>query len=218
VLDLLPRLLEGCKVTLEVTFLAAGGAFFLALLAGLARLSRWLPVRFIATVYVEVFRGSSALVQIFYFFFVLPLIGIKLSPLLTGVLALSLNFGAYGSEVVRGAIRAVDRSQHEAALALHMPTYQSMKHVILPQAMVAAVPPFGNLLIELLKATSLVSVITLTDLAFAGRQLLQTTGRAIDIYIFVLLLYFAMAYPLTLLVRRLEARLSRGLHLVRMTQ
>jgi polar amino acid transport system permease protein len=207
--DLLPPLLGGAVVTLALTFTSAGLALILALGAGLGRLSRWRAVRIVAAVYVEVFRGSSLLVQLFYFFFVLPLIGIRLPPFATGVLALGLNIGAYGSEVVRAAVQSVDPGQREAAIALNMPTGLALRRIILPQAFVAMLPPFGNLLVELLKSTSLVSLITLTELSFAGRQLVQQQGRVSEVYVLVLILYLLMAYPLTRGMRFVERWMAR---------
>lgn len=189
----------------------------MAISIGLARLSTKRPVRVIATAYVELFRGSSALVQIFFWFYILPLFGLRLGPFETSVIALGVNAGAYGSEVVRAAILAVDRGQREAAIALNMPYLLTMRRIILPQALVAMLPPLGNLAIELMKSTSLVSLIGLTELTFAGRQILQTDGiaRREETYLFTLVLYFALAYPTTLGMRWLERRLSRGLHLGR---
>ena len=143
--------------------------------------------------YVEVFRGTSALVQIFFWAFVAPLLGLELGPLVVARVALGLNVGAYGSEVVRGAILAVDRGQREASVALNMPHWLMMRRVVLPQAFLAMLPPFGNLAIELLKGTALVSLIAITELTFAGRQILQTDGlaRREETYLLTLLLYIA---------------------------
>ena len=206
--DLLPVLLQGARVTLEVTVMAAGVALVLAFIVGLARLAPARPIRFVATVYVEVLRGTSALVQLFYLFFILPLFGIRLDPMATAVIGLGMNLSAYGSEIVRSAVRNVDGGQWEAALALNMSQATALRRIILPQALLAMLPPFGNLLIELLKATSLVSLITLTDLTFAGSTMIASTGRAGQVWGLVLFLYLVMALPLSWLVRRLEARLS----------
>jgi polar amino acid transport system permease protein len=206
--DLLPVLLQGAKVTLEVTLMAAGVALVLAFVVGLARLAPARPIRFVATVYVEILRGTSALVQLFYLFFILPLFGIRIDPMATAVIGLGMNLSAYGSEIVRAAVRNVDGGQWEAAVALNMCPATALRRIILPQALLAMLPPFGNLLIELLKATSLVSLITLTDLTFAGSTMIASTGRAGQVWGLVLLLYLAMALPLNWLVRRLEARLS----------
>jgi polar amino acid transport system permease protein len=212
--ELLPPLLRGAAVTLALTVGGSAVAFVVAIAAGLARLSGRRLIRAAASTYVEVFRGSSLLVQVFYFFFVLPLVGIRLDPFTTGVVALGLNVGAYGSEVVRAAVLNVDPGQREAAIALNMSASLAMRRVILPQAFVAMLPPFANHLVELLKGTSLVSLITLTEVSFAGRQLLQQQGHALEIYSLVLLIYFAMAYPLTRLVRLLERRLARRIGMV----
>ncbi len=145
----------------------------------------------------------------FWFYFVFPFFGISLSPFLAGVLVLGLNIGAYGAEVVRGAILSVPRGQIEAAIAINMSPSLRMRRVILPQAFLLMLPPFGNLLIELLKSTALVSLITLSDLTFQGMVLRNSLGRTTEIFIWLLILYFAMAYPLTLGVRWLERRLSK---------
>src|SRR5690554_6960444 len=111
ILYLLPTLLQGLKITLIITFLAMLLAFVLAFLAGFGRLSKFRVVRFLTAFYVEVFRGTSLLVQLFWIYFALPFIGISLPPLAAGVLTLGLNYGAYGSEVVRSAILAVPKGQ-----------------------------------------------------------------------------------------------------------
>lgn len=206
--DLLPVLLQGAKVTLEVTAMAAGVALVLAFVIGLARLAPARPIRFVATVYVEVLRGTSALVQLFYLFFILPLVGIRLDPMATAIIGLGMNLSAYGSEIVRAAVRNVDAGQWEAAIALNMSPATALRRIIMPQALLAMLPPFGNLLIELLKATSLVSLITLTDLTFAGSTMIASTGRAGQVWGLVLFFYLVMALPLSWLVRRLEVRLS----------
>src|SRR3954471_19896348 len=157
-------LLAGAAVTLEVTLMSAVVAFIAALIAGLARLSRWKAIRVPAAFYVEVFRGTSTIVQLFYVFFVLPLFGIQFSPIATAVVVLGLNSGAYGSEVVRAAIVNVPRSQIEATVALNMTPFIAMRRVIFPQAFEAMLPPFGNLIVELLKSTSLISLITIHEL------------------------------------------------------
>lgn len=212
-LTLASSLVPGALVTLEVTVLAALTALLAAVAAGLARLSPWPWLRGLTRVYVEIFRGTSALVQIFYFFFVLPIIGLKLPPLLAGVLALGLNFGAYGSEVVRAAILNVPAGQREAAVALNLTPAQTMRRIILPQALAAMLPPFGNLLIDLLKATSLLSLITIGDLTFAGKKLVQSQGHITEVYSLVLVFYFILALFVGRLMRAAERRVARNLGL-----
>ncbi|CAB3825910.1 ectoine/hydroxyectoine ABC transporter permease subunit EhuC [Achromobacter sp. SIMBA_011] len=204
--ELVPPLLEGLAVTLEIMAGAVVLAVPLALAAGVGRLSTVRPVRWLASIYVEVFRGTSALVQLFWFYFVLPLFGVQLPAMLVGIVVLALNAGAYGAEVVRGAIRAVPPGQREAGVALNLTRGQIMRRIVVPQAIPAMLPPAGNLLIELLKNTALVSLITITDLTFRGQLLRSETLRTTEIFTLMLLLYFAVALLITAGVRLLERR------------
>ncbi|ALX84942.1 MULTISPECIES: ectoine/hydroxyectoine ABC transporter permease subunit EhuC [Achromobacter] len=204
--ELVPPLLEGLAVTLEIMAGAVVLAVPLALAAGVGRLSTLRPVRWLASIYVEVFRGTSALVQLFWFYFVLPLFGVQLPAMLVGIVVLALNAGAYGAEVVRGAIRAVPPGQREAGVALNLTRGQIMRRIVVPQAIPAMLPPAGNLLIELLKNTALVSLITITDLTFRGQLLRSETLRTTEIFTLMLLLYFAVALLITAGVRLLERR------------
>lgn len=209
---LLPSLLQGLAITLQVFGGALVLAVPLAFVAGLARLSRWPWLSWPAATYVEVFRGTSALVQLFWFYYVLPLFGISMPALLAGMLVLGLNAGAYGAEVVRGAVKAVPPGQREAALALNFTPRQVLARVVLPQALAAVLPPAGNLLIELLKNTALVSLITIGDLTFRAQLLRADTLLTLEIFTLVLLLYFGTALLITAAVRALERwlRVRRG--------
>jgi polar amino acid transport system permease protein len=211
-LDLLPLLLQGAWVTLQVTFCGALLAITLAIPAALGRMSGWTPVRWFSTAYIEVFRGTSLLVQLFWLFFVLPLppFNIELSSFNVAVLGLGLHIGAYGAEVMRGAIGSVDKGQYEAAKALNLVGVRRFRRIILPQALLTAIAPGTNLLIELLKNTSLVSLITLSDLTFRARQLNQATFQTLEIFALALLMYFVMAQTINFGMRALERRLSRG--------
>jgi polar amino acid transport system permease protein len=142
---------------------------------------------------------------------VLPQFGVSLEPFLVAVLALGLNVGAYGSEVVRGAILGVPRGQWEATTALNISRGSALRRIILPQAFVAMIPPWGNLFIELLKATSLVSLITLSDLAFRAQTLNQSTFKTVPIFTLVLLIYLVLSLALTIGMRFLENRAGLGL-------
>lgn len=204
------NLLQGALITIQITAMAGVLAFVCALVAGLARMSSWRPVRWTAVTYVEFFRGTSALVQLFWLFYALPLFGLTLSPMTVAVLGLGLHIGAYGAEVVRSAVLAIPRGQHEAALALNMSPALAMRRVILPQAVVAMLPPFNNLMIELLKATALVSLITITDLTFQGQLLNTATLKTAPIFMAVLVFYFLIALGITSAFRTLERRLSVG--------
>ena len=211
--ELLPLLLEGTLITVRITCLAALLAIALAVLAALAKLSPWRGLRWLANVYIEVFRGTSLLVQLFWLFFVLPLppFNLTLTPFMVAVLGLGLNIGAYGAEVMRGALVSVPRGQMEAAIALNIPPFHRFIDIVLPQALARAIPPATNLLIELLKGTSLVSLITLADLTFRANQLVQATFRTGEIFTLALIIYFVLAQAINLVMRRLERRLNRGI-------
>lgn len=204
--EFLPGLLQGALVTVEITVAGAVLALICAVVAALAKLYGPMPVRWLAVIYIETFRGTSALVQLFWMFFVLPHFGVTLEPLLVAIVALGLNIGAYGAEVVRGAIVAVPRGQWEATIALNMSRATALRRIILPQAFVAMIPPWGNLLIELLKSTSLVSLITIADLTFRAQQMNQTTFRTVEIFVIVLLLYLAISMIITVGMRALEKK------------
>jgi polar amino acid transport system permease protein len=207
--EFLPILLDGARVTAAITAVAALLAVLLAFASGLARLSRLTLLRGISIVYVELFRGSSLLVQLFWLFFVLPHFGVTLTPFQTAVLGLGLNIGAYGSEVVRGAVLAVPAGQTAAADALGLTGYQVMRYVVMPQAFLCMLPLWGNLLIELLKGTALVSLITVSDLAFRAYQLNQATFRTAEIFTMALAIYGLLALAIAGGTRGLERRLSR---------
>lgn len=208
-IEFLPILLGGARVTVEITACAAVVAVLLAFVSGLARLSRSRLIRGTSIVYVELFRGSSLLVQLFWLFFVLPHFGVTLTPFQTAVLGLGLNIGAYGSEVVRGAILAVPAGQTAAAAALGLTGSQVTRYVVLPQAVLRMLPIWGNLLIELLKGTALVSLITVSDLAFRAYQLNQATFQTAKIFTMVLAIYGLLALVIAMATRGLERRLGR---------
>jgi polar amino acid transport system permease protein len=209
--EFLPGLLQGAFVTVQITIGGCILAVVAAVVAALAKLYGPRPVRWLAICYIEVFRGTSALVQLFWLFFVLPHFGILLEPMTVAILALGLNVGAYGAEVVRGAVTAVPRGQWEASIALNMPRSLALRRIVLPQALVAMIPPWGNLFIELLKATALVSLITISDLAFKAQQMNQTTFRTVEIFSIVLVFYLAISILITVGMRALESYAARGL-------
>ena len=192
----------------------AGGtvlASICALMAGLGRRALDPIVRGVSATYVETFRGTSALVQLYWFYFALPmLLDIKLDAVLVGILVLGLNVGAYGAEVVRAAIESVPPGQLAAATALNLTRGQAMRYVVLPQALPIMLPPFGNLLIELLKSTALVSMITVTDLTRAGLFLRDETLQTAEIFGLLLAIYFGLSLVITVAIRRIERRLQHA--------
>lgn len=201
---LLAPLLRGTVVTIQLALLSTVFGGILSFAAGIGKLSsNWL-VRIVSIVYIEIFRGTSLLVQMFWLFFALPLVGISLPPYVAGVLALSLNIGAYGAEVVRGAIQSVPAGQYEAATAVNFTRRHTLWNVILPQALVEMMPPFGNLVVQNLKDTALVSLITLTDLTFAAQTVRNLTNESIPAFTATLLIYFVLALAFIAVMRWLE--------------
>ncbi|MGM9381985.1 ectoine/hydroxyectoine ABC transporter permease subunit EhuC [Streptomyces antibioticus] len=204
--------LTGVWTTVQLLVLSALLGAAVAFVAGIGRVHRWWAVRFLAGFYIEVFRGTSALVMIFWVFFVLPpAFGWQLVPLWAGTLALGLTYGAYGAEIVRGALLAVDPAQNEGGIALGFTPGQRLRRILLPQAVPEMIPPFSNLLVELLKGTALVSVMGMGDLAFSGNLVRLALQESAEIYTYVLLIYFVIAFLLTRLMRGLETRLKAGL-------
>lgn len=211
----LDLILQGALVTIKLTLMGSVLALIMAFLAGLGRLSRFFAVRALATAYIEFFRGTSIFVQLFWAYFVLPMLGFELTPLQAGVLALGLNVGAYAAEVVRGAVQSIGKEQYEACTALNLGRWQGMRHVILPQAFLVMLPTFGNNAIELLKATSVVSLISLADLTFQAQVVRAQTGNTLVPFATILIIYFVLAMLISWGTRSLERRLSRGLDGVR---
>ena len=198
--------LSGLWVTIYITILCAAAALVIAVVLGLlARTERLFP-RTVARIIIEFFRGTSLLVQLFWLYYVLPLLGYRLDPLLVAVVAFGLNFGAYGAEVVRGAINAVPRPQWEGSVALNLTPYQRMRRVILPQALPLMLPPFNNLLIQLLKSTPLVFLITLQDMTYVGDAYRTSLGNEAFVFPLLLVMYFVLSYLFTLFMHLLEAR------------
>lgn len=211
----LSLILQGAVVTVQLAVMGGVLALIMAFIAGLGRVSRFAALRWLATAYIEFFRGTSIFVQLFFAYFVLPFAGISLTPLQAGVLALGLNVGAYAAEVVRGAIQSVGREQYEACVALNLSPWQCMRRVILPQALLIMLPTFGNNAIELLKATSVVSLISLADMTFQANIVRSQTGNTLIPFATILVLYFIFAMIIAFSVRALERRMARGLDGVR---
>ncbi|MQA12875.1 MAG: ectoine/hydroxyectoine ABC transporter permease subunit EhuC [Pseudonocardiaceae bacterium] len=203
----LRTILEGASTTLAVT---AGGIVFatvMSFVAGLAMLAPARSVRAVSRIYVEVWRGTSEIVQLFWIFLALPiLVGIQLVPLWAGILVIGLNGGAYGAEIVRGAVQAVPRAQREGAVALNLSPFDRMRRVVLPQALVDMVPPFNNLFIQLLKGSALVSLVFLQDLTFQAQAVVlpTNTDQALTILTLLLLVYLALSIVITAAMRFLE--------------
>ncbi|WP_298180869.1 ectoine/hydroxyectoine ABC transporter permease subunit EhuC [Saccharomonospora sp.] len=198
---------DGLLVTLQATVGGIVFATILSFVAGLAMLSRFVVVRAVARTYVEIWRGTSEVVQLFWIYFVLPVLtGFQLLPLWAGILVLGLNFGAYGAEIVRGSVQAVPKEQHEGAVALNFSTGQRLRRVVLPQALVEMMPPFNNLFIQLLKGTSLLTFITVPEMTHQADVVLvpSYTGDVALIFSILLLFYLLVSIVITLVMRLIE--------------
>ncbi|MFE4370473.1 ectoine/hydroxyectoine ABC transporter permease subunit EhuC [Streptomyces sp. NPDC056835] len=204
--------LPGIWITIQLTLYSAALATAVAFTVGTARTHSSRFVRFLAGLYTEIFRGTSALVLMFWLFFVMPgLFGWALVPMWAAVLALGLSYGAYGAEVVRGALNSVAPAQREAGIALNFSPWQRMRLVLLPQAVPEMIPPFCNLLIELLKGTALVSLLGVADVSFAAYLVRLATQESAQIYSVTLVIYFVLAFVLARGMRALERRTKAGI-------
>jgi arginine/lysine/histidine/glutamine transport system substrate-binding/permease protein len=201
-----PSLLWGAWWTLRLTLLSLLFGTPLGLLAALGRLSHFYPVSMAAGFYVEVIRGTPLLVQIFFIYYVLPVVGISLPEVPAALVALSVNCGAYIAEIFRAGIQSIDVGQMEAARSLGMTYPQSMRLVVLPQAIRRVLPPLTNEAIALLKDSSLVSLMAMTELTRRGQELSSSYAAPMTIWPAVALLYLLMTLPLTRLAQYLEVR------------
>jgi amine acid ABC transporter, permease protein, 3-TM region, His/Glu/Gln/Arg/opine family len=165
----------------------------------------------IAGVYLAVFRGTPLLIQVFWIFYGLPLVGIRLPPIAAGIIALALNFGAYSSEIIRSGLSAVPPGQHEAAKMLGMTRWQSLRRVVFRQAFVVSAPALANQVIELFKNTSLLGLITVAELIRAGRQLGVATYNPMGSWMLVACFYIIIAGAASIAMRRFEKRTNRVL-------
>lgn len=206
-----PKMLTGIGVTIGQLFCASALAIVIALIFGLMRLSSNKIILSVATIYIEFFRGTSLLIQLYWIYYVLPLlINLNLDAFNAGFIALGLNFGAYGAEIVRGSIQAVPRAQWEAGRALNMSPYLQMRRIIIPQTFSHLLPPASNLLVELLKATALVSLISVTDLMFMSKVFNQTYWMSFQVFGTALIIYYILArFFLTPFLRWLEVLAAR---------
>ena len=183
-------LLLGTVMTLKVLACSIILYVIISMIFGLMRLSKNPIIQGTATVYIEFFRGTSLLVQLFWVYYVLPFFGISLEAFTAGVVALGLNFGAYGAEIVRGGILAVPKGQWEAAFSLNFSPVKRMKNIIIPQIFPIILPPAANLTVELLKATALVALVTVVDLTFEARQINSITWLSVQCFGTALLIYY----------------------------
>ncbi|WP_122939609.1 ectoine/hydroxyectoine ABC transporter permease subunit EhuC [Brachybacterium sp. EE-P12] len=212
--DRSPQILDGVRTTVLATVVGALLALIIAFVFGLAQLAKVAVVRIVARVFVEFFRGTSLVVQLFWLAFVLPQLpyplGFRLDPLLVGVIALGLNYGAYAAEVVRGSINSVPKGQYEAISALSLSPVRGMFRVVIPQAWALMIPSLSNLWIQLLKGSAIVSSVTLYDLFFQIEQVRDRTGTWFA-YLFALVAYFVIAWVIVVIMNALEVRAKHSI-------
>ncbi|MFC5522498.1 amino acid ABC transporter permease [Polaromonas jejuensis] len=208
--DALPLMLTGAGWTL---LLAVASVFFGAIigtLVAITRLARVPGLSRFAALYVSCMRGTPLLVQLFVIYFGLPSIGIQFEPITAGILGLSLNVGAYLSETIRGAINGVAHGQWDASRSLGLTQAQTLRYVVGPQALRLAVPSLSNSLISLIKDTSLVSVIAVSELMLATKEVIATTFQPFPLYLAAAAIYWAMSASFEALQKKLETRLNRS--------
>ena len=206
-LDSFPILLRGAALTVWLSCAIMAISIVVGLLLALLRLSRYAALRGVTMVWVEIWRATPLLLQLFWLFYVMPSIfHITLPPITTALIGFSGNISAFLSETFRAGIVSIRTQQRHAALALGMRPFQAFRYVVAPQAFSRILPAFANTWISLFKDTSLVSTIAVADLAYVGLQLRESTFRTLEILTAMALLYLAMAYPQTKLVDWLERR------------
>lgn len=205
--DNFPLLLAGAGITIQITAMSVGCGFIIGMFASLARLSRFKIVRILVKCYVELFRGTPLLVQIFMIYFALPkLLHQPINPYVAAVTACSINSGAYVSEIFRAGIQSIDKGQMEAGRSLGLTWAQTMRYIIMPQAFKAIIPPLGNEFIAMMKDTSLVSVIGFEELTRRGQLIIARTYGSFEIWSAVALIYLVMTLSISQLVAYLERR------------
>lgn len=203
-----PFLLLGAWETLKLTAFAVGIGVILGTFIGMGRLSKIKMISYPCTVYVEFLRGTPLLVQISLIYFGLPQLGIQLAPYPAAILALGLNSGAYMAEIVRAGIQSIPKGQYEASRSLGLTHWQTMRHIILPQAFRNILPALGNEFITLTKDSSLASVIGVSELMRSGQFVISRTFQTFSIYFGIAFVYFLMTFVISRIVRYIERRMA----------
>ena len=206
-----PFISGGIGLTILLSLLSIGLASILALLGALGRLSKFPPAYALATFYISLIRGTPLLLQIIFFFLALPQMGIRLSGLWAGVLALGLNYGAYMTEIFRAGIQAIDIGQREAALAIGMTPGQIMRRIILPQALRLVIPPIGNQFIAMLKDTSLISVTGFVwEILWRAQKVGRANFKSLEALLVAAIFYWIITILFSAVQARIEAHVGKG--------
>jgi polar amino acid transport system permease protein len=204
----IPFLLKASLLTLEISVLSIAVGLALGLVAVLIKISKMRSLAMVVDFYIWFIRGTPLLVQLFLVYFGLPQIGIELSPFVASVMALGVNAGAYFAEILRGGILSIPKGQMEAALSLGMSYPTIIRRIILPQALRVSIPAIGNESITLLKDSSLASLVTLSEIMMTSQRFASTNYAFIEFYMTAAVLYLLMTTLFTMILRRVEVRLS----------
>ena len=209
VVNSFPLLLLGAGVTIKITAMSVAVGVIIGLFVGIARICRVRPLEWLAAVYVDFFRGTPLLVQIFLVYFALPVLtGQRIDPYIAAIGACGINSGAYVAEIFRAGIQSIDEGQMEAGRSLGMTWGQTMRYIIVPQAFKRVIPPLGNEFIALLKDSSLVSVIGFEELTRRGQLIIAKTYGSLEIWISVAVVYLVMTLTISRFVAYLEKRFA----------
>lgn len=207
IVESLPLLLSGAWITIEITGMSVGAGFLIGMIVSLVRMSSITPLKWIAKLYVDIIRGTPLLVQIFIIYFALPrVIGHPINPYVAAVAACSINSGAYVSEIFRAGLQSVDKGQMEAGRSLGLSWAQTMRFIIMPQAIKNIIPALGNEFIAMLKDSSLVSVIGFEELTRRGQLIIAKTYGSFEIWSAVAMIYLIMTFTISQLVGYFERR------------
>lgn len=204
--DYLPILLQGVQLTILITLASLVVSTLLGLVWAVMRVSGIAVLSGFSAVMINILRGIPIIVQLFYIYFVMPDFGLSLTAAQAAIIGLGIAYSAYQAENFRAGIEAVDRGQVEAALSIGMGWGMTMRRVILPQAIRIALPPYGNIMIMMLKDSSQASTITVAELALQGKLIASSTFKNTSVYTLVALMYLALSLPLILMVRHFEAK------------
>lgn len=203
-----PALLQGLGLTLKLTLLCAVAGSALGFLVSLARVSRFKPLRWISTLYVEFFRGTPVLIQLFWFFFCLPIaLGTDISNFVAATISLTLYTAAITSETFRASLKSIRKEEIDACIALGLSRMAQVLYVILPQAILRAIPTLLSNFVSLFKESALVSAVGMADLMFVGQNVSSNIARPVEVLTVVALIYFVVAFPLTRAVTVVERKM-----------
>lgn len=206
--DTLPLLAEGLELTIYITLLGLAFGFIIGTVAGLGRLSQNRINRSLASIYIEIIRGTPMIVQALFLYFGVPLVsGVRIDPITAGVITIAVNSGAYIAEIVRGAVQSIDAGQFEAGRSIGLTHNQTMLSIIWPQAFRRMIPPLGNQFIISLKDTSLLTVIGVAELTRSGQEIVAVNFRSFEVYLTVAIVYLCMTLSIAKGLRWYEKKL-----------